>query len=496
MTAATLPKLSPQQRIRLTLKRVIESGFTSGINGVLNFELEEDGKITGKFLENRQVYDFAITPNNILSYVESKVRSDAYLIGYYGDSGLIKSGINQPQMRHDTTKARKCITGKPCKKTCIEKGRKCDVKLGMPESRAINSIRKTIGSQNKKNNTKTKNNSSNTNAGSVFAAGIATGALGVLGVGAIGAAVAATHPDVQKNIGKIVDFMHPENMVRQTMQEHQQNLNSKQKEYLQTLLSKYQDKIHPDDLKEIQEVFGGVQQQAQPQQTSKQEAAKETVNAGIKNLVPKKTATGKYTIETDGDKIVSDLIEVAKQNQKQLDDLEADTTLSPQRKETKKTKLVQQQMLIQSSVNNNEYAKTTHPDMVLMGFRDASGKLIGHCIVKPAPEYEALAFANFLVIEGADTNAAKDILASSKEASRNMGYKGRLGGVPYESAKPIYKRYGAKPIKEGSDVWIFEGDETTASSERAEERKKRKTSVASRIDSRHRKKQQQLVNQF
>lgn len=492
MTAASPPKLSYQQRIRLELKRVIESGFTSGIDGVLSYEMKENGEIVGKFLENRQVYDFAIAPNNTLSYVESKVRSDAYLIGYYGDSGLYKSGFNQPDMRRDASKARKCVTGKPCKNTCIEKGRKCAVKLGMAESRTINTLRQSISSTNQKPPAKAKANLPNMTG--VFVGGLATGTLGVLGVGAVGAAIAATHPDIQKNIGKLVDYMHPEKMVKQTMQEQAQNLDRRQKEYLQSLLSKYRDKIHPDDLRQIQEVFGGVQQKAQPQQTPEQEKAKEKVSTELKNLVPKKTASGKYTVETDGDKIVADLIEIHKQNQKQLDELEADTTLSAKKKETKKTKLIQQQMLIQSSVNNNEYAKTTHPDMVLMGFRDESGKLIGHCIVKPAPEYEALAFANFLVVEGADTNAAKDILAASKEASRNMGYKGRLGGVPYESAKPIYKRYGAKPISEGSDVWIFEGDETTASAERAEERKRRKA-ASSRSDS-YRRKQRHLLLQY
>lgn len=494
MTLATLPKLSPQQRIRLALKRVVESGFTSGIDGVLHYEMEEDGKISGKFLENRQVYDFAIAPNNTLSYIESKIRSDAYLIGYYTDSGLHKTGLNQPQLRRDDSKSRRCVTGKICGKTCIEKGRKCSVKLGMAQRRTVNALRQVISSQGQSSTTKTPGRLSNPGA-SAFAGGIAAGALGVLGVGAIGAAVAATHPDVQKNIGKIVDYMHPERMVKQTMQEHGQNLDRRQKEYLQSLLSKYQDKIHPDDLKEIQTVFGGIQQQAQPQQTPKQEVAKETVATELKELVPKKTASGKYTIETDGDKIVSDLIEIAKQNQKQLDELDADATLSSKKKETKRTKLVQQQMLIQSSVNNNEYAKTTHPDMVLMGFRDDSGKLIGHCIVKPAPDYDALAFANFLVVDGADTNAAKDILASSKAASRNMGYKGRLGGVPYESAKPIYKRYGAKPMTEGSDVWIFEGDETNASSDRAKERKRQKVGAGSRSDNWERK-QEQLLLQY
>jgi hypothetical protein len=142
MNAATLPKLSPQQRIRLMLKRVIESGFTSGINGVLSFDLEEDGKITGKFLENRQVYDFAITPNNILSYVESKVRSDAYLIGYYGDSGLLKYGA-----RLDTSSSkRRCVAGKPCGKTCITKGKKCSIKLGNVAAKTMGAIRTQLKS--------------------------------------------------------------------------------------------------------------------------------------------------------------------------------------------------------------------------------------------------------------------------------------------------------------------------------------------------------------
>jgi len=125
------------RRVILALKQTIETVYRGGIDALLSFDLADDNTISGKFVDAGQVYDYTISPTNQLSYVESKSRSDAYLIGYYMDSGLSR-GIRRDA---PSTKPKQCKQGKPCGNSCIAKGIKCQVKLSVKSASELKEIR-------------------------------------------------------------------------------------------------------------------------------------------------------------------------------------------------------------------------------------------------------------------------------------------------------------------------------------------------------------------
>jgi hypothetical protein len=120
------------------------------IDGYPSVQQNDNESLSGIFRDGHQIYDYSITHNGVLSYVES-TRSDSYLVGF-----SIDSGYNKRQDTAATKKPKKCIQGKPCKNTCIAKGVTCRVQLGSKELLALKQVSAAIKSPPSK--TKTKQN--------------------------------------------------------------------------------------------------------------------------------------------------------------------------------------------------------------------------------------------------------------------------------------------------------------------------------------------------
>lgn len=125
------PNLPPMKAIAIGLKKVIASVFGPGITRVLTFALDEKGGVNGKFHKNEQVYDYSISSQGEIEYLEAEAngqRSDSFLIGYYVDSGALLRG----EVKRFDTKIKgpkNCGEGKQCGDSCVKRGYKCRTKL-------------------------------------------------------------------------------------------------------------------------------------------------------------------------------------------------------------------------------------------------------------------------------------------------------------------------------------------------------------------------------
>ncbi len=169
------------------LKVLINEAFRGGIDRVLNYNIQASGEIKGLFQDASQVYEFKITPDNKLSYIEFELkgkRSDSYLIGYFLDTG-IKTDSNR------NTKPKKCLVGKPCGQGCVTKGKECRYKLSLKQSVIINKLREATPAKLPSNAQELDQNardiSKKFNVSPVVAIGAASGAA-LLSVPMLGAA--------------------------------------------------------------------------------------------------------------------------------------------------------------------------------------------------------------------------------------------------------------------------------------------------------------------
>jgi len=150
----SLPRKTPRRdSISINLYQATHDAITSiygEIDGYPSVQQNDNESLSGIFRDGYQIYDYSITHNGVLSYVES-TRSDSYLVGF-----SIDSGYNKRQDTAATKKPKKCIHGKPCKNTCIAKGVTCRVQLGSKELLALRQVSAAIKSPPSK--TKTKQN--------------------------------------------------------------------------------------------------------------------------------------------------------------------------------------------------------------------------------------------------------------------------------------------------------------------------------------------------
>lgn len=184
-------------------------------------------------------------------------------------------------------------------------------------------------------------------------------------------------------------------------------------------------------------------------ETLEQKAAAEKVRQEVRKKYPTQTSDGNYKVDTDSDAVVKDLEGLFQKNRNALTKMSID--------DRKRQKLLAQNQLIRYTVAMHELSKSTHPGLVVAGFRDKEGNLVGTSAGIEDPKYKALYFGGFLVSEGADKKAAIEFLKTNQEISKNMGFEGKLTGEPHEAAKPLYKRYGGRPIPGDETTWIFDG---------------------------------------
>ena len=199
--------LSVKQRVLITLKSIINSVYTGGVDAVLKYAMDSEGTISGLFRDGPEVYTYTISPSGQISYVEAdKRRKDAYLEGYYlteyvpltGSVSPYTQGVLEAQINGSTTltvnpersrrvkfdknpgKNKACSLGKPCGEACIAKGLECIRELGEKQRVAIGQVREALKDEN---NQRT----------------VALAGLGLLGGAAI-AAAALSRPGRQKTI--------------------------------------------------------------------------------------------------------------------------------------------------------------------------------------------------------------------------------------------------------------------------------------------------------
>jgi DNA repair protein RadC len=119
------------------IRLVLSNLYTDEIE-FANFSLNNKS-IEGKFVSHGEIYDYSISPDNILTYNEHN-DSASYLIGFSLDSNLaLRADAN-------IAKKRKCVQGKPCGNSCVAKGVKCQAKLSPQAVIAVNQVRKNLGS--------------------------------------------------------------------------------------------------------------------------------------------------------------------------------------------------------------------------------------------------------------------------------------------------------------------------------------------------------------
>lgn len=127
------------KQVLFRLKQVIDTVFTGGIDTILSVDITENNDIVGRFKEGQQVYDYKITADNRLSYNETKIRGDAYLIGWFADTGNLR--FDAPPV---VSKKKQCLKGKPCGGSCIQKGLECSRPLSNKSASDLQQIRKNI----------------------------------------------------------------------------------------------------------------------------------------------------------------------------------------------------------------------------------------------------------------------------------------------------------------------------------------------------------------
>lgn len=97
-------ELSPKAQLTLVIKAYIESVFTSGISSIPKFDIKPNKTMVGVFRDKKsplQSYDFEITPNGKISYIESEYK------------------------RNDSQQGDQCKVGKKCGTACVKKGFQC-----------------------------------------------------------------------------------------------------------------------------------------------------------------------------------------------------------------------------------------------------------------------------------------------------------------------------------------------------------------------------------
>jgi len=179
--ADDVPKFTLKQRISITLKQIISSVYRDGVDAVLNYAMSDNETISGLFRDGSEVYDFSISKDGRISYVEAdKKRKDAYLEGYYlteyvpltGATSDYTQGVLQSQLtKLDAAKPRQCSTGKSCGSTCISKGMKCVQGLGVKQKVALGNVQKVLSDKNN------QQNAALAGAGLLAAAALAGGAV-------------------------------------------------------------------------------------------------------------------------------------------------------------------------------------------------------------------------------------------------------------------------------------------------------------------------------
>ena len=129
---------TPEFKLSLAIKGLIESVFKDGIKSIVSFDIAPNNAISGQFREKAsrgQVYDFTISPQGKISYVEAKTskRNDS------------RSPFPAWVFHTDSTEP-KCKVGKRCGNACVEKGLVCKEILPPKAKRSLPVVQKAVRS--------------------------------------------------------------------------------------------------------------------------------------------------------------------------------------------------------------------------------------------------------------------------------------------------------------------------------------------------------------
>lgn len=159
----SLDHLTPEQRqkaqmVGRTVSKALSEVYGNRIVGIMKLNLGADDSFAGKFVADKQAYDFTINAAGKVTYVEDETRNDAYLTGFYldsrfddtGTSAAYREGFLGSQLRGDRVGGKRCGNGKPCGDSCVQRGFKCNQQLSSGLKQQVGEAKKVM--KQEKNN--------------------------------------------------------------------------------------------------------------------------------------------------------------------------------------------------------------------------------------------------------------------------------------------------------------------------------------------------------
>jgi len=136
------------------LKESISSVYTDGVDEIIGIPKLHGDAVGGYFRAGQAFFQFQIdTTLGNIAYYEINAHADSYISGYYlGDIAPYLPQKNLQKMmlakiyRFDAGSKKRCQTGIPCGGTCIAKGSKCSINLGVKQKQQVMQVRQALAS--------------------------------------------------------------------------------------------------------------------------------------------------------------------------------------------------------------------------------------------------------------------------------------------------------------------------------------------------------------
>jgi hypothetical protein len=194
--APITPETNPSLKaIAQSVTKVINEGFTGGIGRITALDMKPDQTVIGKFMANGERYEFTITPDNKLSYIEE--------------------GAEKQDARADADESK---SGKPCGKGYISKNYTCRIKISEQGANLMQKVRPAIAKlkqesgppqqapQAEQKPEEQQQNPRNANRNKAVAIAAAAGGISVLAGGtAVALFAASQNEDFKKEIADLTD---------------------------------------------------------------------------------------------------------------------------------------------------------------------------------------------------------------------------------------------------------------------------------------------------
>jgi hypothetical protein len=146
------PLLVGRNEVADSLKESISSVYTDGVDEIIGIPKLRRDAIGGYFRAGREFFQFHIDTNSgNITYYEVNAHTDSYISGYYlGDIAPYLPPKNLQKMmlakicRFDAASKKRCQVGIPCGATCVAKGSKCSMSLGVKQKQQVMQVRQAL----------------------------------------------------------------------------------------------------------------------------------------------------------------------------------------------------------------------------------------------------------------------------------------------------------------------------------------------------------------